>query len=456
MRQRYLQRGHAVSRAPWERARDDVVHRWITVHPSAPGRPLRSASGKLIAGPRARISSHGSDPSGTDLRQTESATAGPALAGKATCPHRPPCPGCPRYGEPGIAPAAWAALGALARLHGLPAVPVVSVATSGFRLRARLAIRGRQGAPKIGMFQLGTHRVVHIPDCPIQHPLINRVAAVVRRALVDADVSIYSEAVHRGHARYLQVVVERASQTAQVVLVANSPTIEPLAACLERIRERLGDQLHSLWFSSHCERTNAVLGPGFDCWCGPEAVIERFGGAAVHYPPGAFGQSNLDVAGRIVEHVRALVPAGARVAEFYAGVGAIGLSLLPGLSAMRLNELSPHSLQGLALGIAGLDAADRAKIEVVPGAAGAAVQAASGVDVVIADPPRKGLDRELLERVAGQPPGRFIYVSCGLESFLGDTARLTAGGGLRLCSLAAFNLMPFTEHVETVACFERG
>jgi tRNA/tmRNA/rRNA uracil-C5-methylase (TrmA/RlmC/RlmD family) len=338
----------------------------------------------------------------------------------------------------------------------LPPVPVTSGATHGFRLRARLAIRGRQGAPKLGMFQLGTHRVVHIPDCPIQHPLINRVAAVVRRALVEADVSIYSESVHRGHARYLQVVVERASQAAQVVLVANSPAVEPLATCLELMRRQLGDALHSLWFSSHCERTNAVLGPGFVNWCGPEAVTERFGGAAVHYPPGAFGQSNLDIAGRIVEHVRGLVPQGARVAEFYAGVGAIGLSLLPRVRAMRLNELSPHSLRGLALGLAGLEATDRKKVEVVPGAAAAALQAASGVDVVIADPPRKGLDAELLDRLVEHPPGRFIYVSCGLESFLRDTARLTDGGGLRLGSLAAFDLMPFTEHVETVACFDRA
>jgi tRNA/tmRNA/rRNA uracil-C5-methylase (TrmA/RlmC/RlmD family) len=306
------------------------------------------------------------------------------------------------------------------------------------------------------MFQLGTHRVVHIPGCPIQHPLINRVAAVVRRALVDTDASIYSESVHRGHARYLQVVVERESQTAQVVLVAHCPAVEPLAACLERIREGIGDQLHSLWFNAHCERTNAVLGPVFERWCGPETVIERYGGPAVHYPPGAFGQSNLEVAGRIVDHVRTLVPQGARVAEFYAGVGAIGLSLLQRVSEIRVNELNPHSLQGLALGLAGLGVEDRAKVEVVPGAAGSALRAAAGVDVVIADPPRKGLDRELLDHFVEQPPGRLIYVSCGLESLLRDTASLTDGGRLQLRSLAAFNLMPFTEHVETVACFDRA
>jgi tRNA/tmRNA/rRNA uracil-C5-methylase (TrmA/RlmC/RlmD family) len=337
----------------------------------------------------------------------------------------------------------------------LPGVPVVSGATSGFRLRARLAIRGRLGSPRLGMFQLGTHRLVHIPNCSVQHPLINRVAAVVRRALVDTEMTSYSEAAHRGLARYLQVVVERSSQTAQVVLVANSPTVEPLATCLDLLRERLGNELHSLWFNAHCERSNAILGPAFRNWCGPASVIERFGGAAVHYPPGAFGQSNLDIAERIVAHVRAQVPVGARVAEFYAGVGAIGLSLLARAGAIRMNEVSPHSLQGLALGVAALDPADRARVEVVPGPAGEACLAASGADVVIADPPRKGLDRELAVYLREHPPERFLYVSCGLESFRDDTALLTSGGKLRLRDLSAYNLMPFTEHVETVACFER-
>lgn len=369
------------------------------------------------------------------------------------CPHRPPCPGCPRFGEPGIAPAARAALDALAHAHGLPAVPVVSGAASGFRLRSRLAIRGRLGAPKIGMFQLGTHRVVHIPDCVIHHPLVNRVADVVRRALVDAGVSIYSEATHGGVARYLQVVVERSSQTAQVVLVGNSPTPEPLARCLDLIGDRLGPALHSLWFNSNCERTNTILGREFHRWCGPDAVTERFGGPAVHYPPGAFGQNNLEMAERIVDHVRGLVPQGARAAEFYAGVGAIGLSLLPAVATLRMNEVSPPSLHGLGLGLAGLDPDERAKVEVVPGPAGEACAVAAGADTIIVDPPRRGLDPPLREQLAARPPERLIYVSCGFESFLGDARHLTASGGLRLAGLAAFNLMPYTGHVETIGLF---
>jgi 23S rRNA (uracil1939-C5)-methyltransferase len=338
----------------------------------------------------------------------------------------------------------------------LAEIPVISGKTAGFRLRARLAIRGRLGSPKLGLFEPGTHRVVHIPHCSVQHPLINRVAAVVRRALVEARVTSYSDKAHLGLARYLQVVVERSSQTAQVVVVANCATPTPLAACFDLIRERLGSDLHSLWFNANRERSNTILGPDFQNWCGPASVVERFGGAAVHYPPGAFGQNNLDIAQNIIEHVRAKIPQGARVAEFYAGVGAIGLSVLAKAGDLRMNEVSPHSLHGLELGLAQLDSADRAKISVLPGAAGAVRLAASGAEVVIADPPRKGLDPELTEYLGESPPERFVYVSCGLESFLHDTARLTSQGKLRLGALTAFNLMPFTEHVETVACFERG
>lgn len=371
------------------------------------------------------------------------------------CPHRPPCSACPRFGEPGIALSARGAIDELAHVHGVSEVRVVTGQTSGFRLRARLAIRGRLGSPKVGLFELGTHRVVHIPHCVVHHPLINRVAEVVRRALVETRLTSYSDGAHQGLVRYLQVVVERGSQTAQVVVVANSASPKPLAACLDLIVSRLGKELHSLWFNANLEHANAILGPNFESWYGPRSVVERFGGAAIHYPPGAFGQNNLDIAERIIEHVRSQIPLGAKVTEFYAGVGAIGLSTLDRTCELRANEVSRHALQGLEMGLMELAPAERAKVSIMAGPAGAATHAAVGSDVVVADPPRKGLDPELCEYLREQPPQRVLYVSCELESLKSDCARLTSGGKLRLEALTAFNLLPFTEHVETVARFGR-
>jgi 23S rRNA (uracil1939-C5)-methyltransferase len=371
------------------------------------------------------------------------------------CPHRPPCPGCPRFAEPGIDPLARETLRDLARRYEVSEPAVVAGPAFGFRHRARLAIRGRLGSPKLGLFELGTHRVVHIPSCLVQHPLINRVAGVVRRALVEARVPSYSDQAHLGLARYLQVVVERGSQTAQAVVVANAGASAPLAACLELIREELGASLHSLWFNAHSDRSNNVLGPAFERWCGPESVVERFGGAAVYYPPGAFGQSNLEVAQLIVDHLREQIPEGSCVAEFYAGVGAIGLSVIDRARELRLNESSAHALQGLEQGLAALDPAQRAKIVLRPGPAGAMQEAAAGADVVIVDPPRKGLEPALAQGLAERSPERLLYVSCARDSLEEDIVRLTSRRTLRLVGLTVFDMFPYTAHVETVARFER-
>jgi 23S rRNA (uracil1939-C5)-methyltransferase len=308
----------------------------------------------------------------------------------------------------------------------------------------------------VGLFELDSHRVVHIPNCRVHHPLINRVASVVRRALVETKMTCYSDRAHLGLARYLQVVVERNSQTAQVVLVVNSADVTPAAACLDLIRERLGNELHSLWFNANCTRSNTILGTDFHHWYGPKSVVERFGGAAVHYPPGAFGQNNLEIAQKIIGHVRTRIPPGARVVEFYAGVGAIGLSVLATVQHITMNEISPHSLHGLELGLADLDAAERAQVDVVPGEAGTMASRAVEAQLVIADPPRKGLDPALTDQLREHPPERLIYVSCGLDSLCRDAALLTASGRLRLTELAAFDLLPYTEHVESIACFERN
>ncbi len=228
------------------------------------------------------------------------------------------------------------------------------------------------------------------------------------------------------------------------------------AECLELIRKELGGALHSLWFNAQRDRSNNVLGPQFERWCGPDSVVERFGGAAVHYPPGAFGQSNLEVAQHIIEHLREQIPRDSCVTEFYAGVGAIGLSVIDRTRELRLNESSPHALLGLEQGLAGLEAAQRAKVILRPGPAEAMLDAATGADVVIVDPPRKGLEPALAQGLAERPPERLLYVSCALGSLQGDIMRLTAERTLRLAGLTVFDMFPYTTHVETVARFEHA
>jgi tRNA/tmRNA/rRNA uracil-C5-methylase (TrmA/RlmC/RlmD family) len=75
--------------------------------------------------------------------------------------------------------------------------------------------------------------------------------------------------------------------------------------------------------------------------------------------------------------------------------------------------------------------------------------------VVLAAPPRNGLARELCTAIAEAPPERFIYLSCDTGTFLRDAAMLLERGKLKLTRLTACDFFPFTEHVETLALFEK-
>lgn len=357
---------------------------------------------------------------------------------------------------PGIAPSARAALQKLAERAGLPEPTLHEGAALGFRVRARLAVRGRAGQPKIGIFELGTHRVVHIPHCRIHHPVINEVSEQVRQVLAAHRLPLYSDSAHAGRVRYLQIVVQRQSSSAQVVVVTNDPAYSGLDGFFSDLAERLGPRLHSLFWNGQPERSNAVLGGAWHRIVGPEALDEPFAGVRLFYPPGAFGQSNLDLAERISERVAAFVPVGGRVVEYYAGVGALGLPLAARVSSITLNEIGEGSLRGLSLGIAALPEGTRDRVGVVPGAAGDAARLVTrDVDVVVVDPPRKGLDAPLLARLVESPPGRLVYVSCGLEALVRETETLLSSGSFKLSALEAFGLFPYSEHVETFAVFDR-
>jgi 23S rRNA (uracil1939-C5)-methyltransferase len=220
------------------------------------------------------------------------------------------------------------------------------------------------------------------------------------------------------------------------------------------LQRRIGPRLHSLWWNGNPDRTNVILGPHFRQVSGPECVVETFAGAQVFFPPAAFGQNNLDLFEVLLAQIHAWIPGGRDVLELYAGCGAIGLGLVERSASLTFNEIGSASLAGLARGIAALPPEQRARTRVLAGSAGVAAPEIGSRSVVIVDPPRKGLEPAVIEALTRQKPERLVYVSCGLASFLRDTEALT-GHGLALEAATAYDLFPYTPHIETLASFRR-
>lgn len=373
----------------------------------------------------------------------------------ADCTHRPPCPGCPRLGERGPAAGPLARLEDFAREQGVELDPPEPSAPRGFRTRARLAVRGRSRSPKIGLFQRDSHRIADIPRCPIHHPRINEVAAAVRQGIRACGVAPYAERPHTGTLRYLQVSID-AAERAQLVLVGREPTPEPLAGLADRLLQELGPALHSLWWNGQPERDNAVLGPHWHRFAGPEAIEERHAGVRTFHPPGAFRQSHGELARQLVRIAGEWLPAPGRTVEYFAGCGGIGLPLAGRCPAIALNERGPESLRGLALGIEALPPEVRALTRLLPGPAEAHCDALRDAESVILDPPRRGAGPALVEAIRESGARRVLYASCEPGSFLAEAARLLEGSSFRLARIRPFDFFPYGLHLETLALFERA
>jgi tRNA/tmRNA/rRNA uracil-C5-methylase (TrmA/RlmC/RlmD family) len=315
-------------------------------------------------------------------------------------------------------------------------------------------VRGRLAAPRIGIFERGTHWVVDIPQCLVHHPTINDVAAALRGAITESRTTPYNEKTGRGLVRYLQVVVGRAGGAAQVVVIANAERASALDELWRALVGRLGATLQGLFFSPQTSRGNAILTERCELVHGDAMLVEDIVGARVCLPPDAFVQSNLHAYAQAVQRIGEHVPDGSDVVELYAGVGAIGLSLLPRVARVRFNEVASGSLAGLDASLALLDASTRSRTEVHAGSVAEHAALARDADCLIVDPPRKGLDPTLRKALCEAPPRRLVYLSCDEGTLERDIAELLAAG-MHVRALDAYDFFPFTGHVETLALLER-
>ena len=76
-------------------------------------------------------------------------------------------------------------------------------------------------------------------------------------------------------------------------------------------------------------------------------------------------------------------------------------------------------------------------------------------DVIVVDPPRKGLEPAVIEAIAQASPGRLVYISCNPATQARDAALLKAHG-YEIRKIQPVDMFPYTSHVETVVRFARS
>jgi 23S rRNA (uracil-5-)-methyltransferase RumA len=374
-----------------------------------------------------------------------------------SCPHFPLCSGCTltmNVETPPIFDEAKAFFGE----RKISKVSFYSDKVIGWRYRAKLAIRGTKKRPEIGLFKGGTHEVVPIPFCKVHHPKINRAVTLLRQWIIESELSPYEEKDFTGVLRYAQFVVERSSGKVQLTLVVNQTFSGDLVhwrALLAPLWNNYRDFFHSIWLNFNTSHQNVIFSDAWHIVYGEEELWENFDGVRVCFLPSSFAQANLDLFEQMLRSIQQKVSINAYIAEFYAGVGVIGLFLANEQRKIVCCEIEGSGLHCFEKSRHFLSEAVQKRISFKVGSANDLLDMLNEADTVIVDPPRKGLDTRLLESLKKtQTVKKIVYVSCGWPSFKRDCDTLLKAGW-ELKEVEGYLLFPGSNHIEIVAVFDR-
>ncbi len=264
-----------------------------------------------------------------------------------------------------------------------------------------------------------------------------------------------------GDLRYLQFAVERKTGRIQLGLVFNAesqadPRVKKWQKALKKLWDASNNLWHSIWLNFNTRRDNIIFGPKWYPLYGEPLLWETIAGVEVCFLPSTFAQANLELFEKMVLIIRDWMPRQATVTEFYAGVGVLGLCVADISRFVRCCELNPTARYCFEQATNKLIAETRQKLSFHDGAAGKQTALMQGADVVIVDPPRKGLDVGLLMALqTATTLNQIVYVSCGWSAFQRDCDALLEFGW-QLDKVQAFLFFPGSNHIELAANFRRN
>jgi 23S rRNA (uracil747-C5)-methyltransferase len=325
-------------------------------------------------------------------------------------------------------------------------LPPVASAELGMRNKAKMVVSGTVAEPVLGILN-PTGAGIDLRDCPLHTAGIQAALPVLARFVSQARLAPYDVPARRGELKYL-LVTESPDRELMVRFVLRSQ--EPVA----RIRKHLPwlqEALPAMTVASvnlQPEHKAILEGERELMLTERETLLMRVNGLDLHLRPQSFFQTNTAMAAELYRRARAWATEAEprTVWDLYCGVGGFALHLAaPGRDVLGV-EISPEAVASARLSGSG------ARFEVGDATAYALGQD-SAPDLVVVNPPRRGIGPELsgwLERSGGR---HVLYSSCNAQTLATDLAAMPS---LRPVRGQLLDMFPNTSHYEVLVLLTRS
>ena len=314
----------------------------------------------------------------------------------------------------------------------------------------------KEGQPIIGVFANRTHEVIPIEKCYIQNPKSEEIAKFILNFIKEHNISIYNESTRQGLFRHIVIKIGIKTNEIMCILVINGKTIPKEKELIEEILKKFSN-VKTIVKNINTKNTNVILGQENINIYGDGYIQDILGEYTFKISPLSFYQVNPIQAEKLYELgvKMAQITKNDIVFDLYCGIGTISIFMAKYAKKVYGVEIVEEAVK---------DAKENARINNVTNTefyAGDVEKVLDDLinqkgiipDIVMFDPPRKGLDKTSISNILKIKPKKVVYISCNPATLIRDLADFEEYYDVN--TIIPVDMFPYTSHVECVALMGR-
>ena len=310
----------------------------------------------------------------------------------------------------------------------------------------------KEGEPVIGVFAQRTHEVIPMEKCLIQNPKSEEIAKFILKFIKDNKISVYNEKTGKGLFRHIVIKVGIKTNEIMCILIINGKTIPKEAQLIQELTSKF-PQIKTIVKNINMKNTNVILGKENINIYGNGYIEDVLGEYTFRISPLSFYQVNPVQAEKLYNLgvKMAQITKQDTVFDLYCGIGTITLFMSKYAKKVYGIEIVEEAIEA---------AKENAKINNVDNTEFYAGDVevvlddlinnkGISADIVMFDPPRKGLDRNSINNILKIKPKKIVYISCNPATLIRDLAFFEEHYDIK--TIVPVDMFPFSSHVECVS-----
>jgi 23S rRNA (uracil1939-C5)-methyltransferase len=308
-------------------------------------------------------------------------------------------------------------------------------------------------------FALGLHipgtfdKIIDIEGCLLQKEKGNEILREVRGYVKDSGVPVYGLRSHHGFWRYLMLRHSFAFDEWMVNIVTSEER-DPLVQDFTSILKDRFKEISSIVNNINTRKGGTAVGEWERILAGERYIRDKIGAFTFEISANSFFQVNTPLCQRLYQSVKdfASLTGKENVLDLYCGIGTISIFLAPQASSIIGMDISNSAIADAKRNcqLNGIDNCEFLCGDVRMLLSQVNIQP----ELLVTDPPRTGMQRQVIEQILQFLPDKIIYISCNPATLARDIALLKER--YRVEEVQPIDLFPNTYHIESIVRLERA